>query len=296
MMAFGGLGAFVAGSPAEMLLAAGVSWRALFLCLSAASVLGAVVMLIVMPDGGAGRRENARDLLVGLGRIFANRLFWGVAPLSIASCGSAFALQGLWAGPWLGQVAHLPPAEIGYHLSAMALALLAGSLACGPLSAAAERLGVSLLGAVAALGLCFIVAFTGLVLQLTQLSLVLWAALGFLTNPMSMGYLAVAGRFPPTMAGRVTTAMNALVLAGSFVVQTFIGAMLDLWRPLAPGVYPPEAFEASFAAIWAATILAWIWFAFSIRNGQWRSDEKGVGGASRGVLGSRKNDSAARRP
>jgi MFS family permease len=269
MMAFGGLGAFVAGAPTESFISGGGAWRDLFMALAAAAALTAALIFVVVPEGGTRRTDTVGELLAGLRRIFLDRVFWAVAPLSIMACGSAFALQGLWAGPWLGQVAHLSPAEVGFHLSAMALALLAGSLACGPLVAVAERLGVTLLGAVGAFGLVFITAFAGIVAQLTDLSLLLWAAVGFLTNPLALTYLAVSRRFPTGMAGRVTTAMNTLVLAGSFILQTAIGAILDLWTPIEPGTYPPRAFQASFGVVLACIVAAWGGYMVATRS-DWR--------------------------
>lgn len=266
MMAFGGLGAFVAGAPTEAFISSGGAWRDLFIALAGAAGLTSILIFLVVPEGGIQRAESARDLLGGLRRIFSNPLFWAVAPLSIMACGSAFALQGLWAGPWLGQVADLPPAAVGYHLSAMALALLAGSLACGPLIAVAQRLGFTLLGAVGVFGLIFVSAFAGIVAQRTELSLLLWAAIGFLTNPLSLTYLAVSRRFPSSMAGRVTTAMNTLVLSGSFIIQTAIGAILDLWVPVEPGRFPPEAFQVAFGAVLACTVAALVWYVSGVRK------------------------------
>lgn len=266
MMAFGGLGAFVAGAPTESFISSGGEWRHLFVALALLALLTSFLILTVLPEGRISRTETVGDLVAGLRRVFADRLFWAVAPLSIAACGSAFALQGLWAGPWLGQVANMSPAEVGFTLSAMALALLAGSLACGPLAAVAERLGFTLLAAVGAFGLAFIAAFGAIVAQLTEWSLFLWASIGFLTNPLSLTYLAVSRRFPSGMAGRVTTAMNTLVLGGSFVIQTAIGTILDLWDPIEPGKFPPEAFQAGFGAVLACIVAAWIWYVFSVRE------------------------------
>lgn len=264
LMAFGGLGAFAAGAPTESFVAGGGAWRDLFLGLAVATVAVASVVFLTVPDRARPGEGSLRDLLSGLGKIYTDRVFWKVAPLSIAACGSAFALQGLWVGPWLMQVAHRDSHAVGVHLSVMAIALLSGSLACGPIAALAARLGLTLLQGVAVLGFVFIAAMAGLVLQLTNLSLFLWATIGFLTNPMSMTYLALSRRFHSSMAARVTTGINALVLTGSFLIQWIVGRIIVLWEPLTPGVYPPEAFQVSFGIVLGCVILAWLWYVGSL--------------------------------
>ena len=259
LMAFGGLGAFAAGAPTEHFVAGGGAWRDLFVGLAAGSVAVASLVYFTVPDHARRGTGTLRELLSGLGRIYSDRVFWQVAPLSITGLGAAFALQGLWAGPWLMQVAHKNSHEVGIHLSVMALALIAGSIACGPIASLAARCGLGLLQAVVVLSLVFIIALGGLVWQLTDISLLLWATTSFLSNPMSMTYLALSQRFDPGMAARVSTGINALVLVGSFLIQWLVGRIIALWEPTGPGVYPPQAFQASFAIVLACIVVAWIW-------------------------------------
>ena len=127
-----------------------------------------------------------------------------------------------------------------------------------------------MLQSVAVLSLLFIAALTGLVLQLTNLSLFLWATMSFLTNPMTLAFLALARRFDSSMAARVNTALNALMLIGSFLVQWLVGRVIALWEPLAPGVYPAVAFQVSFGIVLGCVILAWLWYVGSLAMGDRR--------------------------
>ena len=191
-------------------------------------------------------------------------MFWRVAPLTVAVLGSGFAIQGLWAGPWLMQVAHLDASGVGIHLSAMAVALILGAIACGPILSIAQRFGFSLLQAVGTMSVVFIAAVAGLVLQLTDLSLLLLAVIAFLINPISMSYVALTTRFDTTMAARVTTAINALVLVGSFLLQWIIGAIIGLWTPIAAGVYPAVAYQAGFGFVLCCLVVSWVWYVASL--------------------------------
>ena len=262
LMAFGGMGAFAAGAPTAQFIATGGAWRDLALAVGALAI--SAVVFIVLPEKSRNRAEPLGVLLFGLRRVFADGMFWRVAPLTVAVLGSGFAIQGLWAGPWLMQVAHLDASGVGIHLSAMAVALIFGAIACGPILSVAQRLGFSLLQAVGTMSVVFIVAVAGLVLQLTDLSLPLLAVIAFLINPISMSYVALTTRFDTTMAARVTTAINALVLLGSFLLQWIIGAIIGLWPPIAPGVYPAVAYQAGFGFVLCCLVVSWIWYVASL--------------------------------
>lgn len=264
LMAFGGMGAFVAGAPTARFIAAGGAWRDLFFWIAIGAVGISVIVFLVLPEKARNHSESLRVLLSGLGRVFTDAVFWRVAPLTVAVLGSGFAIQGLWAGPWLMDVAHLDSASVGTHLSVMAVALVFGAVACGPILAAAQRFGFSVLQAVGVLSLAFIAAVAGLVLQLTGLSMALLAAIGFLLNPISMSYVALTARFDSSMAARVTTAINALVLVGSFILQWVIGAIIGLWAPLAPGVYPTSAYQAGLGFVLGCLVVSWVWFFASL--------------------------------
>lgn len=264
LMAFGGLGAFAAGAPAERYIAAGGGWRDLFLFMAALTFAASCIVFAAVPERARPGSGNLRALLAGLIGIYRDRVFWRVAPLAIFALGSAFALPGLWAGPWLMQVAQRDSQAVGVHLSAWAVALLAGSVACGSIAKLGARFGLNLLQCVAVLALGYIVALAGLVLQFTDASMFLWCTMGFLTNPMSLAYLALSQRFDASLAARVNTGVNALVLVGSFFMQWTVGAVIGLWTPLAPGVYPAQAFQASFGMVLACIVAAWLWFAASL--------------------------------
>lgn len=264
LMAFGGMGAFVAGAPTAHFIANGGDWRDVFRLLAFFALAVASVVFLVLPERAKTRSESLTDLISGLGKVFADPVFWKVAPLTVAVLGSGFALQGLWAGPWLMQVAHQSAESVGNHLSVMAVALVAGAVACGPILAGAQRMGYGVLPTVGALSVLFVAAIAGLVFQATDFSLPLLALIGFLINPISMSYVALTARFDKAMSARVTTAINALVLIGSFVIQWVIGAIIGAWAPLAPGVYPAIAYQAGFGFVLVSLVASWIWFVISL--------------------------------
>lgn len=269
LMAFGGLGAFLAGAPVEAAIQ-WVGWRNIFLALAGATSLVAVAVLILLPDRGGTKRASWSDLLSGLAAVYRTPLFWRIVPLAIFTCGTAFALQGLWAGLWLTDVAQLDQGTVALYLSAIAIGLLVGSISCGPLASLGFRLGVSLLGLVGLLAAVFLVVLLLLAAALQELAFPLWVIVGFLINPMSLSYVALAQTFDSSMAGRVNTAVNVLVILGSFVIQAALGWVLDLWDRTEAGRYPVAAYTVCFGglALAGAASLAWYWAGIRSRPGQ----------------------------
>jgi hypothetical protein len=58
--------------------------------------------------------------------------------------------------------------------------------------------------------------------------------------------------FPREQMGRVSTAVNTLTLVGAFVLQSVIGALLDLWPRTADGGWDPRGYSA---ALWLSAAI-----------------------------------------
>ncbi len=114
----GTLGALTATVPAELIVA-WIGWRALFAGLAAATA-GCAVMIMVLSPESIGIGSQSGHGLASLKKIYTNQRFWRLAPLSTMCISTAWALQGLWAAPWLADVENLGRPEIVHHLFVMA--------------------------------------------------------------------------------------------------------------------------------------------------------------------------------
>src|SRR3546814_9802045 len=66
-------------------------------------------------------RSTRTDTLFPYTTLFrSDRLFWRLAPISMACMASSMAIQGLWIGPWLRDVAGLDRAGLAGYLLANA--------------------------------------------------------------------------------------------------------------------------------------------------------------------------------
>ena len=105
----------------------------------------------------------------------------------------------------------------------------------------------------------FLIALALLAAGATTLALPLWVAVGFLINPMSLSYAALVDEFGAAMAGRVTTAINVLVIATSFCIQAGMGWVLDLLSAAGTAQRSPFAYAVCLGGLCGAGTLALLW-------------------------------------
>ena len=81
-------------------------WRGLFLVLAAMTALLALFVAVSLPrPARGGSPTHLRTQLKGVLTVYRDRLFWRIAPLTIASLAAGLSIQSLWAGTWLRDVA-----------------------------------------------------------------------------------------------------------------------------------------------------------------------------------------------
>jgi len=252
----GTLGALTATAPAQMIIA-WIGWRTLFAGLAAATAACAVAIIALSPEPGG--QPQAKHGLSSLKKIYTNQRFWRVAPLSTICISTAWALQGLWAGPWLADVEKLDRPEIVHHLFVMALALCVGALLFGVLAERLRRYDVRTQVVLAAVGAVFIAAELALILRLPVPSYLVWAIVGSVGAATVLSFTILAEYFPSEIAGQANAALNVLHIGGAFILQYAIGVIVDMWGSKG-GHYPIISYQAALTIILCLQVIAWIWF------------------------------------
>lgn len=257
VLAAGGLGAVAATAPVEAALLL-TDWRGLFAGLAGLSFAVALALLLVVPEhGGAAPAGDWRAQWRGLADIFRSRVFWRIAPSSVLSQASFLAIQGLWAGPWLRDVAGLEKTVAANYLFWIAVAMIGGFLGMGQLAYRLSRRGIPPV-AVAAGGMAlFMLAQLALLLEWEPM-LPLWVLFGFFGTAGTLNYAILTQAFPPMLAGRVNTALNLLVFVAAFAGQWSMGAMINRW-PVTGGGYAARGYQVAFGLALLAQLLSWIW-------------------------------------
>lgn len=259
-MTMGGLGALSATAPAEALLHV-TDWRGLFFLLMAATAAASAMILLITPERPSGVPQvPLKASVAGLKRIFLDGLFWRLAPLAITGFGAGMSIQGLWAGPWLRDVAGLERSAVANGLMTIAGAMTVGFVATGLSADLFSRVKIRPLVVMAAGTLIFMLAQLMMVLRIAPGSWWSLALFGLFSNFHALCYPILSDHFPRGCAGRANTGLNLLVFLGAFSCQYAMGGVLDLWPGWTPGTYAPEGYQAAFGGGLVLQILAWVWF------------------------------------
>ena len=259
VVAFGGLGAMVATAPTEALVAE-IGWRYGFVALSIATALAALAIWFIVPERvRAGSSEPLYVRIGGLKGIFNSRVFWRIAPLAAFSQGSFLAIQTLWAGPWLRDVAGLDSRTVSFVLLAGAAGFVAGNLAAGLAAERLARRGIPPIIVAGAGMAAFMVVQVLVLLEWTQFPVLLWFAFGAMGTTGVLAFSVLARTFSAGLAGRANTAQNLMIFAMAFALQWGMGEVINIWPVTADGGYAATGYQAAFGVALVLQAIAFVW-------------------------------------
>ncbi len=240
VIGIGSLGNILGAAPLAALVEA-IGWRETLVGLTAITLAVALALLIVVQNPPkAGAPSGGGGSLLAMLRIPG---LWAILPLMAVAYAPAAAIRGLWAGPYLAQVFGADAARIGTSTLVMALAMVAGNFAYGPL----DRI----------FGTQKWVVFTGNLLCAGALACLavfpdtgVWAAtvllavLGFFGA--SFPAIMAHGRsfFPPHLVGRGVTFLNMFGIGGAGILQFSSGGFQRWAQTRAES--PSDSFSALF--------------------------------------------------
>ncbi|TWB51387.1 MFS transporter [Bradyrhizobium sacchari] len=257
MIMLGSLGAVTATAPAEVVLE-WIGWRGLFEALAAVTALAAVLIYLVVPERSAASLPHAR--FATLRTIYSDARFWRIAPLSATCIGSAWALQSLWAAPWLSDVERLDRTKLVDELFTMAVALSVSALFLGLLANGVRGRSKATEVLFAFVAVLLIGAELVLILHPPWPSLLPWSAVSVAASATALTYAIIGDYFPIALVARANGALNVLQFGWAFIVQYGTGLILEQW-PLDAGHYPLIAYQTAFGANVSLQLAALLWFA-----------------------------------
>lgn len=255
----GALGAVGATTPAQVAIDA-VGWRGLFLGLAWLTCVIAIITWIAVPDGGRVRRMLTVESAPGFHEIFTDRRFWMLAPLSASSIGTAWALQGLWAAPWLSHAEGLAQDAVVGHLFVLAVVVSASGLILGTLADRLRTYGVRIESLLALVATGSLTGQVGLVLAWPMPTVLPWIMIAAAGAATVLSYASLARVFPVAASGRASAALNLMHLSAAFGIQSLTGTLVNHWstdRDL------QTAYRMAFAANLVIQGAALLWFIWS---------------------------------
>ena len=259
-MAAGGLGALVATSPVEAALSI-TDWRGVFTVLAVLTLAVAAAIFFIVPERRTVNEDQRFfDQMRGIHIVVTSLTFWRIAPWATLSQATYLSIHGLWAGPWLRDVAGLDRTGVAGTLLLLAVAMVAGFVVLGTAAERLGRRGIPTM-AVAAIGMgVFMGVLLLIVFQFEQWSTLLWMLFGFFGTAGILVYAALSQSFPLHLSGRVNTALNLLVFVVAFAAQWGIGAIIGQWPTTPSGGYAPSGYQAAFGIMLGLQLLTVFWF------------------------------------
>ncbi|PUE54187.1 MFS transporter [Limnohabitans parvus] len=269
MLMTGSLGMLAATLPVQWLMPIW-GWRALFVMLGVMIALAMVLIALVVPQwqkavmaaGGAQMPPSDDD--GSYRQIWRSRYFWRMTPIGFFSYGGMVAIQTLWAGPWMTQVAGWTAGEAATGLFFINLSMLVSFWVWGLVTPRLARRGIPVERLIAwGLPLTFVVlaALVGLGASIGGFAAAGLSLYCVCSTFVALAQPAVGMAFPAHLAGRALSAYNLVIFAGIFVVQWGIGLAVDAGRAL--GLAHVMTYQVALAGFAVCSCLSWVYFLLS---------------------------------
>ena len=253
-------GSLLATAPVEALLPH-IGWRGAFWILVAITLAVSLWIFTSVEDkpGQPSRGWRAEwGVVVAIG---TSGIFWRLTPLIALMSIFTFTYHGLWAGPWLRDVAGLDGHARAATLFCYAIGMMTGGLVMGQLTSRVQKRGYPPMLVPAAAAVVMLLIQLGFVFGPRDFITVtvLWSLLALIAAAGPPGYAVIAQFFPVEQMGRVSTVINTVVLGGAFLMQSLIGWILDLWPRTASGGWDPAGYFWAMLLSMAMQVFALLW-------------------------------------
>ncbi len=263
MLMTGSLGMVAATLPVQWLMPM-TGWRGLFWALAVLIGLSMVVIALAVPAWRQSAPASGSDatpttaLSKGYGLIWRHPYFRQMLPIGFVNYGGMVAVQTLWAGPWMVNVAGYSAQEAAAGLFGINLSMLTAFWLWGVINPRLARQGLAPERLIAwGLPVSF-----GVLLSIVWLGegagWLLWALFCVSSTFVALSQPAVALALPAEAAGRALSAFNLAIFAGVFVVQWGIGLLIDALARL--GWSEPAQYRGAVAFFGLCCVLAYLSF------------------------------------
>ena len=259
MLMIASLGFLSSTLPVQLLLPA-LGWRWMFGGVAALILISIVLMLAFIPKWDHQKDESldSSSRLGSFADVWKNKFFISVIPMGLLNYGGLMAIQTLWAGPWMTRVAGYSPLESATGLFWINITMLVSFFLWGYFLPKITNLGFSAFKILKlGLPLSFLVMLT--IILLGPKAGTFYIALFILSSIfLSVIQPAVGLSFQSHLAGKALTSFNLLIFLGTFIMQWFIGLVIDLVKGL--GYSEIIGFKTSFSVFLLLSLISYIFF------------------------------------
>ena len=231
MLMVGAIGMLSSSLPVQFFLPI-IGWRMIFITLALLTIFCIILIIFFIPNWNkANIQSNAKDN-GSLKEIWSDNFFKSLVPMGFFNYGGLFAIQTLWAGPWMIKVSGYTPEQSANGLFLIYFSLLISFLSWGYL---VPKISKNVSDAIKLLKF-------GAPLNLIVLAFIIylgpkagayhWAFFAVSSVFLSLTQPAVGMAFSLSNAGKALTSFNLLLFIGAFALQWIIGVIIDFTMKL----------------------------------------------------------------
>ena len=255
MLMVGAIGMLSSSLPVQFFLPI-IGWRNIFLLLAFITLVCIILIIIFIPQWtskGNQRNDNAK-----LSIVWQNQFFRSVIPMGFFSTGGLFAIQTLWAGPWMIKVSGYTPEESAKGLFLIYFFMLLSFLIWGyfvPKFSKNVNDAIRLLKYGSPLSLLVL----GVIIYLgPNTDSIHWALFIVSAVFLSLIQPAVGMAFSVSNAGKALTSYNLLIFIGAFFLQWIIGLIIDLGLSL--NYSEIASFQLAMSFVLVTSLTSYLYF------------------------------------
>ena len=211
-----------------------IGWRLTFVVLGVVTAIVGVMFFAVVRDAPPDNLDRKRpdslaDSFRGVREVFFVPGLMNVLPMIAVGYSSIITIVGLWGGPYLHDTYGLDGVARGNLLSIMAVALVAGTLAYGPVQRRVGRFRPVVIfgGGITAVLTLILAAMPTAPLPITVCLMVAVCFTGAYSVALMGHGVALV---PAGLSGRGTTILNFVLMGGTALLQIGSGEVIKLAR------------------------------------------------------------------
>lgn len=255
MLMVGAIGMLSSSLPVQFFLPI-IGWRNIFLLLAFITLVCIILIIIFIPQWTS--KDNQKNDDAKLSIVWQNQFFRSVIPMGFFSTGGLFAIQTLWAGPWMIKVSGYTPEESAKGLFLIYFFMLLSFLIWGyfvPKFSKNVNDAIRLLKYGSPLSLLVL----GVIIYLgPNTDSIHWALFIVSAVFLSLIQPAVGMAFSVSNAGKALTSYNLLIFIGAFFLQWIIGLIIDLGLSL--NYSEIASFQLAMSFVLVTSLTSYLYF------------------------------------
>ncbi len=227
MLMVGAMGMLFSSLPVQYFLPS-VGWRGIFLFLALLTLICIFLIIFFIPAWNINRKNIENKNEGSLSEVWNNSFFKSLVPMGFFNYGGLFAIQTLWAGPWMITVSGYTAKESAEGLFLIYISLLISFFCWGyfvPRFSKNINDAKKLLKFGAPLNL---IVLAYIIILGPNAGAVHWAVFVVSSIFLSLTQPAVGLAFSLNNAGKALTSFNLLLFIGAFFLQWVIGLIIDI--------------------------------------------------------------------